>query len=145
MRSDWWNYDLKNFKIDRFIYNGVAYGIGTKVLVKNVFGLQEATFLGWGRYEGFVGENYHNSFRTDDCSFIIKILEPVYYVEKEEPKGKPCSIWTRTGSGSWNSHDEVCAGLVIYILVMLVGTIFNARILIWIIATITFFGWKAKK
>lgn len=145
MRSDFWNYDHKNFKIDRFMYKGVAYGIGTKVLVENVFGLQEATFVGWTKDEGFVGENYRNSFRTDDCSFIIKIIEPVYYVEKEEPKGKPCSIWTRTGSGSWNSHNEVCVGLVIYILVMIVGAIFNARILIWIMATIIFFGWKAKK
>lgn len=145
MINEKWYNEHKNFKIDRFIYEGVAYGIGTKVLVENVFGLQEAAFIGWGKYEGFVGENYRNSSRTDDCSFIIEILEPVYYVEKEEPKGKPCSIWTRTGSGSWNSHDEVCAGLVIYILVMLVGTIFNARAMIWTLATLIFFSWKAKK
>lgn len=145
MRSDCWNYDRKNFKIDRFIYKGVEYGIGTKVLVKNIFGLQEATFVGWGKNEGFVGEKYHNSSRTDDCSFIIKILEPIYYIEKEESKGKPCSIWTRTGSGSWNSHDDVFIGLVIYILVMIVGAIFNVRWLIWIAATAIFFGWKAKK
>lgn len=133
MRGDWCHYDYKNFKIDRFMYKGVAYSIGTKVLVKDdVFGLQEATFVGWTKHGGFVGKKYHDSFRTDDCSFIIKIIEPVYYEEKKSEETK--ESWLPAGDGPFYA-------LLWYIAIMMIGTIFKARFAIWIIATISFVGY----
>lgn len=67
-----------------------------------------------------------------DC--IIEILEPVYYVPKEDTMSDH-----RTRPAPW----DVEIGWIWYIIIMVVGTIFNDRLLIWIVATAIFFLWKS--
>lgn len=134
---------------DYFEYKGVKYGIGTKVMVKDLcWGETEATFYGWWSNKGFDGPhilgNGLNVNTIDEK--IIKIIEPVYWSPPElKNDNQKSNIFIRTGSGSWQSHDEVCYGLIWYIVIMLIGSIFNDRWIIWIAATIIFFSWKHKK
>lgn len=124
-----------------FEYKGVKYGPGTIVKFEIAWGgTVVTTFLENGYFEAFRAQA---RFLQDN---IAEIIKPVYYEEiKEQPKPKPCSIWTRTRSGSWQSYNDVCIGLIWYIIIMIVGAIFNDRWLIWIGATICFFVWKSHK
>ena len=136
---------------DYFEYKGVKYGIGTKVLVKDLcYGSSEAVFTGWKSFKSFESDRPTISRITiDDINtHIIKIIEPVYWQPPEDiptNRGKKSNIFTRTGSGSWQSADEVTYGLIWYIVIMLIGAIFNDRWIIWTAATIIFFSWKHKK
>ena len=85
--------------------------------------------------KGDDGQNYYISTMlqtpTHNNEYISEIIEPVYYVPKPSKPIRRCpSDW------------DVETGWVWYILVMGVGTIFNDRLLIWIIASLVFFGWK---
>lgn len=64
---------------------------------------------------------------------IVEIIEPIYY---NPPKQAPKK--NRNRPVLW----DVEIGWVWYIVIMAVGTIFNDRLLIWIIATAIFFIWK---
>lgn len=133
-----------------FEYKGVKYGIGTRVLAKDLcYGSSEAVFVGWKNFGSFKSDKPTMSRITvnDIDTNIIKIIDPVYWAppEEENAQEKKGNIFTRTGSGSWQSADEIAYGLIWYIVIMVVGTIFNDRWLIWIAATITFFTWKSKK
>ena len=123
-------------------YKGQYYDAGTKVKIRNKSGeIETATYLGGGSYEPYVSYFSLNKPET----YIVEIIEPVYYYPQQQDDAKKSSVFTRTGSGSWNSHDNVFYGLLLYIAVMIVGAIFKDRWLIWIMATVIFFGWKAKK
>ena len=143
--------------IQYFEFKGVKYGIGTiaKIPLSRDIRwiplekyIHEAQFAGGGRFvfTKFPGELYlfessgHFSGKYEE---YIEIIEPVYYQEPEPLK--PQNIFLRTESGSWDAHNDVCVGLIWYIIVMIVGIIFNERLLIWIAATIYFFLWKSKK
>ena len=124
-------------------YKGVYYDVGTKVRIKTRWGeIVTATFVGGGNYKPYV--MYFNLSKPE--SYIVEILEPVYYKETEENvEAKKENIFTSTGSGSWSSHDDVFHGFLLYIAVMAVTIIFKERIGLWILETLIFFGWKAKK
>ena len=125
-------------------YKRQYYDVGTKVKIKTRYkGEVITTFKGRGEYEGLNKLDYYFSMPTE--YYIVEIIEPVYYKEPEIDHSKKSSIFTRTGSGSWQSSNEVIIGLIWYIIVMIVGTIFIDRWLIWIGATIFFFVWKHKK
>lgn len=127
-----------------FEYKGKKYGCGTKLKVMTRYdGVVETTYLGGKKYDGI--SPYGLALGPSPESYIVEIIEPVYYVPPSQQEGKKSSIFTRTGSGSWNSDDDVFHGLLLYIVVMLGGIIFKARWLIWIMATWIFFGWKKKK
>ena len=131
--------------LNRYLYyKGVYYDTGTKVKIKTKWdGDVITTFLGNGQYEGLGKYSFYSAMPPEH--YIIEIVEPVYYKAPEIDSAEKSSVFTQTGSGSWNSHDEVFNGLIWYIAVMLIGTIFNDRWLIWIIATVVFFSWKSKK
>ena len=130
-------------------YNGVDYMPGTKLIVKTKYkGEVSTTYLGWNSYTNYQFEGL--SLGDVPCGmpskyWIVKIIEPVIYKEPPVDQSKKANIFVRTGSGSWGSHDDVFYGLLLYIVVMLVGTIFKDRWLIWLAATVIFFSWKAKK
>ena len=134
---------------DYFEYKGVKYGIGTQVIVDDIcYGRTNAIFYGWQLLGSFRWDNrYITDINVNNINDkIIMIVQPVYWSPPEpKPNGKKCNIFTRTGSGSWQSDDEVVHGLIWYIVVMLLGTIFNDRLIIWIAATIIFFSWKHGK
>lgn len=123
-------------------YKGQYYDVGTKVKIKDKHNhIITTTYMGGGSYRPYV---FFYSLGKPE-TYIVEIVEPVYYVPQQEEAPKKASIFTRTGSGSWNSHDDVFHGLLLYIAVMLGGIIFKDRWLIWITATLIFFGWKKKK
>jgi hypothetical protein len=140
-----------------FEFKGVKYGVGTIAKIPLSRDLRwtspetytrEAEFTGGGRFvfthqqgELYLFEN--NGHFSGKYEEYIKIIKPVYYEEPEPPK--PQNVFLRTESGSWDAHNDVCVGLVWYIIIMIIGTMFNARLLIWIFATIGFFLWKSKK
>lgn len=129
-----------------FEYKGVKYGIGTKVLAYRYPDEVEMTFYGWGSYyDNFRGDKASGISINDIETRIIKIIEPVYYVPPEPPQNtKRGNIFTSTGSGSYQHEDEVTAGLIWYIIVMVIACLFKSYWTIWIIATIVFFSWKNK-
>ena len=136
-----------------FELDGIKYGIGTIVEIPLSLGSRvrtydnatyRAKFVGGGQFVfiGFPGSASCYDFNGEDGRRIT-IIEPVYYQEPEPPKST--NIFLRTKSGSWDAHNDVCLGLVWYIAVMLLASIFNARAALWTLATIVYFSWKSKK
>ena len=72
---------------------------------------------------------------NDPDEEIAKIIEPVYI------KIVPWQEKSINNMISGESHSDVFGGCLIYIVIMLVGAIFNARWMIWIFATIIFIIW----
>lgn len=117
-------------------YKGQYYDVGTVVKIQTKWnGIKEATFYGWGAQGGFwrdgITDNCH-WFETE--KYIVEIVKPVY------PKD-PVKVSNYNGPASW----DIEIGWIWYILIMMVGTIFNDRLLIWFVATIIFFSWKSGK
>ena len=140
-----------------FEFQGVKYGIGTILKIPRSLdirwstpeeSMREVEFVGGGRFifTHRCGETYRfdtSGHFSGKYEPYIEIVTPVYYQEPEPPK--PQNIFFRTGSGSWDAYNEVCIGFTWYIAVMLLATIFNARVGIWVLATIVYFSWKANK
>lgn len=121
-----------------FRYKGLCYDVGTKVKVKTIFGVEE----------GVVTEiNLNSIIIKGDLLFekiliwyienrIVEIVEPVYY------KGEIEQYTNGKNNMNYPSEDSIFIGWILYILIMVVGTIFNERLMIWIFATAYFFLWK---
>ena len=140
-----------------FEFKGVQYGVGTVAKVPRILDtrwlsreqiMEEAEFVGGSV---FVFKNVNGSINLYESSGhlsgkyeqYIEIIKPIYYQEPAPPPQQ--NIFLRTKSGSWDAYNEVCVGLIWYIAIMLFATMFNARLLIWVIATIVYFSWKSKK
>lgn len=121
-------------------YEGKCYDVGTKVRVRRVCGeIIIATIIKF----------FHNSFLVIDengCEFmisqyvspfssdkIIGIVKPVYYTDPVPGGGN-----NRNCPSEW----DIEIGWVWYIIIMIVGTLFNTRWMIYILATAFFFLWK---
>lgn len=139
-----------------FIYKGVKYGIGTKVLLSDVgckrhyisqkhkdmphtFGFGDTNGVSSFNWRHPNGGRYGLSNATIlDCYLdedIKEIVEPVY-VE--------FISWQKKAINNMMDgkiHPDIFGGAVLYILVMVVGALFYARLTIWVIATITFIIW----
>lgn len=124
-------------------YQGKYYDKGTKVMIKGPNGPVQATFVGW-RYEGkncFVAESgsyfdlYSNYNFSGVNKFIVEIIEPVY-------PDLHCVVTTKTTERDKPPSWDVEVGWIWYVVIMLVGTIFKDRFLIWGFATAVFFLWK---
>ena len=129
-------------------YNGVDYMPGTKMRIKTKYkGEVVTTYLGWNSYTKYQFEELSFgdvAFGMDPKYWIIEIIEPVYYQNPPVDESKKANVFIRTGSGSAARDDDVFHGLLLYIVVMLGAIIFNDRWLIWISATIIYFGWLKK-
>ncbi len=119
-------------------YKGKCYDVGTRLKFKTSKWCEglEGT-IEWISHNVFYvrlidgsGRQLSKMYSLDNT--IIEIIEPVYYEEK------PQEIDNRV----YPSMGDIDIGWVWYILVMIVGVIFNARLLIWIVATVVFFSWK---
>lgn len=118
-------------------YKGVYYDVGTKVKLRTKWNEEvTTTFLGGRNYEG-VGQYSFYSLEAPE-TYIIEIIEPVYYQPLKRDSFKACTC-------GWLSDDATVIGFIWYIFIMLFGIIFKARILIWIVATLIFFSWKSQK
>lgn len=140
-----------------FEFNGVKYGIGTIVKVPSTLDLRWRSrdeimalskFCGNSCFEfvhkqGFINLYESSGHLSGKYEDYIEIIEPVYYHEPEPMKTQ--NIFLRTRSDTWDAHNDVCVGLIWYIAIMLLATIFKDRIGIWILTTIVYFLWKSKK
>ena len=138
-----------------FIYKGVAYGIGTKVLFTEKFyntlpysdkaKHQPYTFVsGWGNnqklfrwheYEDWKRGEFRSPFITNPDEEIAEIIEPIY-VELI-----PWQKQAFNNMASGKVHADIFGGILLYIITMVIGAIFNDRILIWVAATLIFICW----
>ena len=133
-----------------FNYNGQYYDIGTKVKLNPKYKEDTTfTYLGYNTYrhayefKGLTRSVYYQSDTRIEV-LIEEIVEPIYYQEPPEDESKKANIFFQTGSGSAANDDDVFHGFLLYLAVMLGGIIFNDRWLIWIAATLIYFGWKNK-
>ena len=132
--------------VEYFIrYKGLLYDVGTRLKFKACsYGIY------WGIKEGVIAEFINSTvfIKADDEKIyeysttknlvdfdevIIEIVEPVYYVPENTGSAN-----TRNCPPEW----DVETGWIWYIIIMVVGTIFKARLLIWVFATAIFFLWK---
>lgn len=74
---------------------------------------------------------------------ILKILQEVYYTEEPEKWIKKSSLYL--DGKNENQSADTFNGTLIYVVVMLLLTVFNQRIIGWIGATIVYFIWKSSK
>ena len=122
-----------------FEFEGKYYGIGTKVLLKTRYdGIQEATFESCNGNSMFIGE-YHWTNHKYNPIQVIKIIEPVeVFIEQ--------SLQQETfNKNNYSSAGIVDFAWIWYVAIMLIGSIFEARMLLWIFATLYFFWWKGRK
>lgn len=120
-------------------YRGQKYDVGTVLLINTQsFGTQRVTIT----YCKSMGVHYRTEdgipgqfYKYDNLDkIILDIIEPIYYQE---------IVYQRLSNNA-NSPPkwEVDIGWIWYLLIMIGGAIFQAKVLIWIVATIIFFKWK---
>lgn len=137
-----------NHKQNYFDFQGKRYGVGTIVKIKpEPYGSRRqiercdgiAKFTGglnngYLEFDGIVplGQPYCGiSIMTDPNDRIEKIIEPVDYEYKP--------VWQVARENYENTppsrRADISPGTILYITAMLVGALFNARIIIWAVAT----------
>lgn len=132
--------------VENFLrYKGLCYDVGTKLrfyarIHQINIGVKE------GVIEKFINgtvyiktdDGFTYSYSTVPChsifDYIIEIIKPIYY--EEEPKQ------LSKNNKNYPSEDSVFIGWIWYIIIMVVGTVFNERLLVWVFATAFFFLWK---
>ena len=124
-------------------YKGQCYDVGTRLRFypysksqRSDIGVIE-TFVGAHVFirgsDGFLYSYSTNPSLANFDNRVIEIIEPVYYIEPPQKK---------VYGGPLPSEDDIFVGWVWYIVIMLVGTIFNDRLTIWVFASLIFFTWK---
>ena len=141
-----------------FGYEKYIYTVGTKVILKerkfNKSNYYVAVFDG----SSFIVRGYpHINYRGNDGKSaaispnflkrhvakkefsICRIIEPHYY----KPVAKQTTAWERFKlSGEHNKPIDTAFGTILYIVIMIVGTLFKARWLVYIVATLIFVLWR---
>lgn len=142
---------------DYFEFQGVKYGVGTIVRVPTTRDIRwlpkdklvkEAKFVGQSKFVFIPTTRFvilyeslgHLSGAYEE---YIEIVKPVYYQEPEPLK--TTNVLFRTGSGTWDAHNDVCIGFIWYLAAMIITTLFKGCIVFWVLETIIYFAWKAKK
>ena len=74
---------------------------------------------------------------------ILNILQEVYYAKEPDKWQKKNGLYL--DGNNENQSADTFNGTVIYVFSMLLLTIFNERIIGWIVATIAYFIWKSSK
>ena len=129
--------------VEQFIrYKGLFYDVGTKLRI-NRYGIKEGEiekFIGGTAYIRFTDgslESYSTMPNMIDFDkLIVEIIKPVYWIPNELNL-----VDNQNRTAPW----DVEIGWIWYIIIMVVGTIFNDRLLIWVVATTIFFLWKNGK
>ena len=137
-----------------FDFKGKRYGVGTVVKIKwEPYGSRRqiercngiAKFVGgldsgYLKFSGIVppGTGYCGiAVTTNPNDRIEEIIEPIYYEYKP--------VWQIAIENYSNTHParraDIAPGTILYIAVMLVGTIFKGNWVIWIIATAFYLGY----
>lgn len=74
---------------------------------------------------------------------ILKVLKKVYYADHPEKWQK--QGWIYLDGKNENQSADTFNGTLLYVVAMLVLTIFNDRIIGWIGATVIYLTWKSSK
>lgn len=129
-------------------FNGEYYDVGTIAKIKGRYGPVLARFCGWkcadrGCFE-IVNREAYKLYDTYNpagvMDYCLEIVMPV------KPNLQPTETYTNGGFGMPSRNKppswDVEIGWIWYIVIMLVLTIFKARLLGWAAATVIFFVWK---
>lgn len=124
---------------DYFEANGRKYYTGTVLIVDDYKRGQEATFICydterkmyiWQIKEGMC-HHYENSFREKLVEITDRVNSDVHL--PQVMMRKDCHI------------DGLMSGWILYIFAMIVSTIFNDRIMMWVIWSVVFFAYRSQK
>lgn len=122
-----------------FEHDGKKYYSGTVMIVHNFKPVQEATFL---------------CYDTKRDMYIYQIGQCKCHMDEDKFRNSIISITDRTNN---NVHvpevktkkechiDGLMYGWVLYIFAMIVSTIFNDRVSMWMIWSVVFFTWRSAK
>lgn len=123
-------------------YKGQCYDVGTKIRFRQnyveyvgtiVYFNCNSIIVEWGESRKFTESIYQPWLQGDPEKVIIEIIEPVYYVGDLEPQKID-----HTCPPQWQIENA----WYIYIFVMILLTIFEARLTGWIFVTLYFIAWK---
>ncbi len=132
--------------VEYFIkFRGMCYDVGTRLKFKQSTATWEPILIGviekiapsFAYIRATDGKLYEFSTVQGLVNFekiIIEIVSPVYYTGAMPKRQKNQCVCP--------SQGDVDIGWMWYIIIMVVGTIFNARLTIWIFASLIFFAWK---
>ena len=140
---------------DYFVYKGVAYGVGTKVRLKqHVFHEPYADIVKNDIYEFYHGtQGGLHLFQWADTvqrpKHITSLCRQIYNCDADiaeivEPVEVQLVSWQRKAVQdmfSGKAVADVFGGVLIYVVVMCIGAIFKARFGIWIFSTVVFVWW----
>lgn len=144
---------------DYFIYKGVAYGVGTKVLFTEK--IHESYYFtlkaknqphifsggsseGWYKFYWQECEDWRRGEISQATVYnpdeeISEIVNPVYV---------KVASWQEQAMDNMvnqNVYPDIFGGVLLYVITMLVGIIFKDKWLIWIFGTIIFINWLLKQ
>lgn len=132
-----------------FGFGKYVYTIGTRVIIKHREFHKNHFYVATFDGNNFVIEGYpkpwetlnHSMFKKNRNSkgfSIIHIIEPHYY----KPEAHQVTGWEKFKMNGGPTPVDTSVGTIWYIIIMVVGTIFKARIGIWVVATIVYFLWR---
>ncbi len=122
-----------------FEYKGIKYAAGTRLKYKSsTYGIQTYTFNGAEYCSEFIPDDERVqkvlSYRArTDC--IVEIIEPVFYDEKNQKKSEKFQ--------NDNSDMTIETAFLFYVIIMVVGTVFKIKWVVWVLTTIGFAIWRA--
>ena len=118
-------------------YRGKCYDVGTMIKYKTYGSIHVGTIKWFSHNAMYVlREDGYEERISRVFSLDNTIQEIIIPVELEEPE----KIVTKRRNSP--PEDDVFYGWICYIAVMIVGTIFNERLTIWVFASLVFFLWK---
>lgn len=127
--------------VEYFIrFQGKRYDVGTRFKFKYMGSVMEGTIESISHNIFYVRLTDGTDWRLSKVwpleNTIIEIIEPVYYED-------PIVEYTFGISGGvCPTEGDVFIGWIWYIVIMVVGTIFNDRLMIWVFTSAVFFLWK---
>ena len=147
-----------------FIYKGVAYGVGTKVLLSNktkfsAYNIPRGKTIDeirkmphtfkWGSTNGefhfYWHEKDNDRLCNRYCNSYAKVTTPDEEIEKiVEPIYVKLVSWQEKAFDNMMNKTvspDIFGWVLLYVVAMLVGALFYARVLIWVFATVVFVFW----
>ena len=122
-----------------FDYNGKRYYTGTVFIVRKDGKEVKATYIGYNT------EYTKYNYEINGCKYIVD--ENYFYNALiAVTEGYDCRASLPIKKQMKESEiDGMIVGWIWYIVLMLISSIFKANVGLWILISIVFFGWRAKK
>ncbi len=148
---------------DYFDYNGIRYYTGSKFKCNNFLGTNvalfpevEITFIKYNKKSDTCFA--HSNIAACDFMFsldafttnIIDVIEQksrelMDNINEKYKNDKKYYHWVEAGEDCYKAKpEELVIGWICYVVLMAIITIFNGRIVLWILLSIAFFRWRIK-